>query len=274
MNRYDTHVHTLFSHDGRDPMADYASRVDAGIADGIGFSEHAEFRPGSSVRGALDTPGYLESVADWRRRGYDFYAGVEIGWSPAQADEIQTYLGHHRFGFVIGSVHNLPVAAISGRDPRGFANAEVFDQVITQYGEAVESSLAVEAFDVVGHPGVFLRHLSREFCQAPGRQEKIQDLEDDMAWRIARSSQLLEVNTSGMFSARGEPCAGRFLLERYRLHGGRTVTLGSDAHRAADLRRGFPDAAELLRGLGFTEVFLPWDKAHPVPLDEFASPPL
>lgn len=268
-HRFDTHVHTAFSHDGRDSLALFAAQVDAGTLDGIGFSEHAEFRPGSAVRGALDSQGYLDAVAGWKARGYRFLAGVEIGWMPAQRDEIQGYLRQHPFDFVIGSVHNLPVAAISGHDPSGFARDEVFDQVLVEYGEAIASSLNVPEFGVVGHPGVFLRHLPRDFAAEPRRQKRIQDLEEDMAAKIARSDQLLEVNTSGMFSARGEPCAGRFLLERYRVHGGRTVTLGSDAHRAVDLRRGFAEAAGLLQSLGFTEVFLPWDPRRPVSWKDF-----
>ena len=93
----------------------------------------------------------------------------------------------------------------------------------------------------------------------------------DLARRIAASGKLLEVNTASLFYARRETCAGPFLLERYRAHGGRDITLASDSHEAGQLRRGFTEAAPMLKRLGFDAVCLPWDREHPVPLDEYVS---
>ena len=47
------------------------------------------------------------------------------------------------------------------------------------------------------------------------------------------------------------------------------ITLASDSHAAAHLRRGFTDVAPLLRTLGFAEIHLPWDREHPVPLSDY-----
>ena len=43
--RFDSHVHSRHSPDGADDLAAFAARVDAGVADGIGFAEHYDFLP-------------------------------------------------------------------------------------------------------------------------------------------------------------------------------------------------------------------------------------
>jgi len=266
--RYDVHVHTTFSPDGRDGLAAYARRVDEGFADGIGFTEHNEFWPGSDACGFLDEQAYLDEVAAWRSKGYDFRAGVEVDWMPAYEVPIRDHLARFPFAYTIASVHNLPSASVSGRDI-GWSRGPEFTTVLDEYHAQVASSLKVEAFDVVGHVGVYGRHLGAEFWHSHPLASRMRDLEDNLAALIAQSGKLLEVNTSGLFFARGEPCAGAFLLERYRAYGGQSITLASDAHQAADLRRGFGQAADLLTNLGFNLVFLPWDRENPVRLEDY-----
>ncbi|MEO8409616.1 MAG: hypothetical protein ABI478_03530 [Propionivibrio sp.] len=72
-----------------------------------------------------------------------------------------------------------------------------------------------------------------------------------------------------MFSALRQSCATPFFLERYRHHGGREITLGSDSHAASHLRRGFAEVAPLLLALGFGEIHLPWDRENPVRLPDY-----
>lgn len=266
--RFDTHVHTTFSPDGRDGLEAYARRVDGGTLDGIGFTEHYEFFPESEARGFFREEDYFAAVAGWRDRGYPFFAGVEADWMPAYATEMKEHLNRHRFSHVIGSVHNLPSASVSGPDIGWTEVPTVFDRVLQEYYDQVASSLAVDEFDVIGHVGVWGRHLGPEFGAGPWRP-RVEELEDALAVLLARSDKLLEVNTSGLFCARKAPCAGAFLLERYRVQGGRTLSLGSDAHSAADLGRGFREAAEQIARLGFDRVYLPWDRENPVPLTEY-----
>jgi histidinol-phosphatase (PHP family) len=147
-----------------------------------------------------------------------------------------------------------------------FTDDAVFDRVITEYRNAVVSSLAVPEFAVVGHPGVFLRHLSPSFVEGKPWGRLIEEMEDDLARAVAASGKILEVNTSGYSCARRAPCAGPFLLERFRAHGGERVSLGSDSHDASHVRRDFDQAKALLVSLGFTEVWLPWDQKSPLPL--------
>jgi len=267
--RWDVHVHSTFSPDGTDPLAAYARLIDAGTIDGIGFAEHDEFWPGSDGCGFLKADHYQAEVQRWRDGGYEFRAGVEVDWMPEYEAVLRDHLARHRFDFVIASVHNLPSASISGRNTGEFTDDLSFGRMLDEYYAAVTSSLALTEFDVIGHVGVYARHLDQGFFQGNRWKIPIEECEEALASRIVASGKLLEVNTSGLFCAGKRTCAGAFLLERFRAHGGRDITLASDAHGAADVRRGFSQAAELLERLGFDRVFLPWDRENPIPLSEY-----
>ena len=267
--RFDSHVHTTYSPDGKDPMAAFAALVDEGVADGIGFAEHYDFLPICGAWEYLDEARYLAEVADWRARGYAFFAGVEVDYVHKVEGDIRCKLQQFPFDFVIGSIHTLDPWTISDREIEHFYDDTIFEQILIEYAAEFSASLGVPEFDVVGHPGVFQRYLDERFFAGKPWKSRIRELEDDLAVRSARSDKLVEVNTSGLFSVLKQSCATPFFLERYRAHGGREISLGSDSHAAAHLRRGFAEVAPLLRSLGFDEIHVPWDRDRPIPLAEY-----
>lgn len=267
--RFDSHVHSRYSPDGKDDMATFAACVDAGIADGIGFAEHYDFLPICGAWEYLDEARYLAEVADWVDRGYAFFAGVEVDYGQKVEADIRRKLKQFSFDFVIGSIHTLDAGTVSDRLIDHFYDDAVFDQTLREYAREFTASLAMPELDVIGHAGVFQRYLDDDFFAGKPWKARIQDLEEELAARAAHSGKLLEVNTSGLFSVMRQPCATPFFLERYRAHGGREITLASDSHAAAHLRRGFTEVAPLLTALGFAEIHLPWDREHPVPLPEY-----
>ena len=267
--RFDSHVHSRHSPDARDDLAAFAACVDAGVADGIGFAEHYDFLPICGAWNYLDEAGYLADVAKWVGRGYMFYAGVEVDYCRKVEGDIRRKLQQFPFDFVIGSIHTLESGSVSDRMIDHFYDDAVFDRLLAEYADEFTASLAVAEFDVIGHPGVFQRYLDDDFFAGKPWKKRILELEDDLARRVACSGKLLEVNTSGLFSALRQSCATPFFLERYREYGGREITLASDSHACSHLRRGFSEVAPLLLSLGFSDVHLPWDREHPVPLPDY-----
>ena len=267
--RFDSHVHSRHSPDGKDDLATFAACIDAGVADGIGFAEHYDFLPICGAWHYLDEDRYLADVADWVGRGYDFFAGVEVDYCRKVENDIRLKLNQFNFDFVIGSIHTLESGAVSDRAIEHFSDDTIFDRMLTEYAEEFTASLAVPEFDVIGHAGVFQRYLDEDFFVGKPWKAMIRELEEELAARVARSGKLLEVNTSGLFSVMRQSCATPFFLQRYRDHGGREITLASDSHAAVHLRRGFADVAPILFSLGFSEIHLPWDRKHPVPLAEY-----
>lgn len=282
--RFDCHVHSRYSPDGFDQLSAYAARIDAGAADGIGFAEHYDFLPSGDAFEFLDVAAYRADVASWREKGYRFFAGVEVDFVESEIAAIRNCLARNRFDFVIGSVHSLPSGGVSDRNIVHWQEPGCFERMLKEYAVEFLASLEVPEFDVIGHPGVFQRYLTEAFLAEPAldvdgrtlgagrrRLELVRELETAMAEAAAKSGKLVEVNTSGLFAPRKQTCATPFFLEQYRGHGGRRLTLSSDAHSAANLRRGIPEARPLLESLGFHEVWLPWDHSNPVPLAAYAE---
>lgn len=267
--RFDSHVHSRYSPDGHDDLATFAARIDEGIADGIGFAEHYDFLPICGAWNYLDEARYLADVADWVNRGYAFFAGVEVDYCRKIEDDIRLKLSQFQFDFVIGSIHTLESGSVSDRNIDHFFDDARFDRILTEYVQEFTASLGMPELDVIGHAGVFQRYLDEKFFEGKPWKSRIRDLEDELAACAARSGKLVEVNTSGLFSAMRQTCATPFFLRRYREHGGRNITLSSDSHAANHLRRGFADVAPLLESLEFAEIFLPWDRENPVPLREY-----
>lgn len=56
--------------------------------------------------------------------------------------------------------------------------------------------------------------------------------------------------------------AGAEFLKRYKELGGKLITVGSDAHLAADVAADIPECYKLLRELGFSEVCV-FEKKEP-----------
>ena len=267
--RFDSHVHSRYSPDGRDDLKTFAACIDAGVADGIGFAEHYDFLPICGAWQYLDEKRYLAEIAEWVSRGYAFFAGVEVDYCRSVEDDIRRKLNQFDFDFAIGSIHTLEAGPVSDREIDHFYDDAIFDRTLIEYAEEFTASLSVPELDVIGHAGVFQRYLDEKFFVGKPWKGRIRDLEETLAARVADSGKLLEVNTSGLFSVMRQSCATPFFLERYRAHGGRTITLASDSHAAAHLRRGFSEVAPLLVSLGFTEIHLPWDKENPVPLSDY-----
>jgi histidinol-phosphatase (PHP family) len=228
----------------------------------ITFTEHADFTPwvvpddivgqlpthlrsrvrdGLMVPPALDVPGYLAEV---RRCQPDFpqlsiLTGVELSephWYPT---EVEGLLRDSVFQQLIAAVHALPL-------DDGYWEVSVLmrrwtaPQVLRAYLAEVERMVSSPApFTVLAHIDYPLRYWPDPTSFDPA--------EFEAEFRAVLSSaaatgRVLEVNT------RLPTC--RALLRWWRDAGGTTVALGSDAHAATEVGRGFHAAAEVLRDHG------------------------
>jgi histidinol-phosphatase (PHP family) len=104
-------------------------------------------------------------------------------------------------------------------------------------------------FDVVGHIGY--PHRYGNFFN--GAMTKYRAEFAELFTALAHSGKGIELNTSGLYSSdHGGALPTPELLKLFRECGGEIVTLGSDAHRAADVGKGLAEGAALLREAGFT----------------------
>lgn len=135
-------------------------------------------------------------------------------------------------------------------DYAGYTGAD-FRRMMEQYFDELLELVEWGRFDALAHLSLPLRY--------PKYRNGI-DLDlaryreaiDPVLRRLAGSGKALELNTSGLRGALGDTLPPLWVLRRFREVGGELVTVGSDAHRAADVGAGLPEALAMLEEAGFS----------------------
>ncbi|RCX17975.1 histidinol-phosphatase (PHP family) [Anaerobacterium chartisolvens] len=266
MELYDCHIHSTFSPDGKSRVSEYADVIGKGGLKGIGFAEHLDFLPECGAYGFLDYRGYTASVKEYRDKGYAVYAGAEVDYSLSVQQEILKRLNEESYDFTICSIHNAGGRPVSDRKTEHFYDRDIFFNTIESYYKELKSSIKVEVFDAIGHIGVFRRHLTEDFYRDEKLNRWLDELDDEVARLCASSDKIVEVNSSGLFSACNSILPRVSILKAYFNYRGRRVCMSSDAHDVLHTARGFDTVREILLDIGFRHVYLPWDKEHPANL--------
>lgn len=264
---YDMHVHSTFSSDGKSSLAEYAALFGGGKGT-IGFAEHIDFLPQCGSYGYMDYNEYTAAVRGFKDRGCDFHAGAEIDYVMQAEADIIKHLNKYSYEYTICSVHMVDGISVSDREfPPIEADVEYLLGITGKYYRELEYGIKTGLFDVVGHIGVFIRYLSEEVKSDRRMTGIVREAELEIAKLCACSDMIVEVNTSGLFSQAASTLPGNDFLKHYYDHGGRLICLGSDAHKAEDVARGFREACIMLKTFGFGYMTLPWDKDHHIKLD-------
>lgn len=274
---YDIHVHSTFSHDGKSRLEEYALLLDKNSVDtgffgisrnldgrklkGIGFAEHVDFLPECGGYGLFDYTSYKASINEFKQKGYEFYAGAEIDYSYRVEKEIAASLKEEYYDYVISSVHMINGLSVStDENVESFRNINMFRDILEKYYHEVGCSLKVKEFDAIGHIDIYRRYFKDDFFESSPLRSCIEEMDNELSRACAKSDKIIEVNSSGLFSPSGSTFPGTEFIKSYFDYGGRMVCLGSDAHNASHVARGFDAVIELLKGIGFRYVFLPWKK--------------
>lgn len=259
MNRKaDCHTHTNCSPDGHDSVLQMCQR-----ANGLGFSYYA-------VTDHCECNDY-----QGRQKGFSFAQGLrrsfqEIGEAAKQFEGEMTVLKGLELGqamqdmaaaedaldraydFVLGSVHN-----IRGHEDFYYMNYkdmtdEYISGLLTKYFNEVLETVQWGGMDSLAHLTYPLRYIPGNHERFIGESCHQKEIEAIFAALIERE-KALEINTSGFFKEMGTSLPDLPLLKRYYEMGGRLVTIGSDAHCAADLGKGIDAGYQTLLEAGFKE---------------------
>ena len=252
MNDY--HMHTAFS-DGEGEMDAFVARAAVlGLAE-IGFSDHLVPRiceevfeeEGYGLPGQ-DVASYANAVrrAAARRDGPRVLLGVEIDYVPGAEAELEGLLAREAFDYVIGSVHFADGLAIDSSSLKDDPRWDDVDGVYRAYWETGARAAAWGRFDVVGH-----LDLAKKLGRRPSKA--MVAAEDEALVAIRDAGLAIELNTSGLRSATREAYPSPSLLARAAARG-IPLTLGSDAHVAADVGRDFARAVALARAAGYAST--------------------
>jgi len=261
---YDQHVHSRHSFDSRtDPQDNVRAAIERGLA-GLTFAEHFDLHPQERVNCIYDQQAYSETIRSLRGQfgdGTFIGLGIEVGYNRQGMDEVLEFLALRRFDLVILSFHHLDDRPIdhdeawarhdassgTGRYLEGVLEGVRFCRDLHRRGGRV--------FDVLGHMDLVKRYTHRIFGTTVVDQHG--DLIDRILTTCLEADLAVEINTSTLRQGLEESMPGTAVVKRYAALGGTAVSLGSDAHRAADVGADFDRAVEMLRdaGISHTTVF-------------------
>jgi histidinol-phosphatase (PHP family) len=248
---FDYHMHTRFSEDADDtPEAMCARAIELGIPE-IGFSEHWDVGPyETNPRFFKPETWYseLERLRDLFGGQLTIRAGIEIAEPHLYPQETAEVLGRAPFDYVIGSVHFV------GKN--FMFNGEYFlthsaDEVYSDYFAEMDRMVRTAEIDIVAHFDIPARAGKPIFGYEPTRYEQI--IRAALKTIIARGLAL-DINVSGLRKPAQIIMPDPLILGWFAEMGGQRVTLGSDAHRLAEVSLHLEKGIQAIRAAGITHV--------------------
>lgn len=249
MYLYDYHMHSQNSSDGKNSVTDMCIKaISAGLKE-IAVTDH--FEPiGGNEKYPYYMPGsyffdIMKAKTIFSGR-LEIKCGVELGQPHMYPEYSLKLIESHPYDYVLASVHRT-------RDNEDFGMVVYNQENISGYCEKYLEELRLLArwnkFDCVGHLDLVKRYASKY-----GVKVKLVDYDDkleEILRILIRNGKGIEVNTSGLRQHAGESLPGFDIIRMYRQLGGEIITVGSDAHRAADVGKGIKDTIETIKHAGF-----------------------
>ena len=220
---------------------------------GIAVTDHYDpFWPDESVLNILDVPAYEKALTDAKILCKDrirFAKGIELGLLPGEALKLcENVVSSYPYDFVIGSVHYSDAAPI---DRPSFLENRSLKAVLEEYYAIIlESIKSYKNYDVLGH----INYVDR-YTDGFAPPELYMPYVDEILRVVIEDGKGIEINTSSFrygIGDHGTPTQPT--LNRYKELGGEIVTIGSDAHQAADVGTFIEKGEEMLLAAGINYI--------------------
>ncbi len=245
---FDTHMHTQFSTDSTMLLADALDQADQ-LGIGITLTEHMDLAyPGEPASFVFDVDDYCSAYGPYRSD--TMLLGVEIGMRPDCLDDNRRIVQGYQFDFVIGSIHVIDDIDIYCAE---FYQGRTKKAVYAQYYEAMAECL--EKYDFIhslGHIDYIARYA--RFPDPEVYYHEHPDHIDHVLALAAAGGKAMEINTRRLDS-KERIAAIMPVYRRFAELGGKLVTIGSDAHRAADVGRRLEIGMDIAEACHLTPVY-------------------
>ena len=246
----DCHVHSDCSRDAADPtmmMCERASRLGLHaltITDHCECNTYREEEYDRSIRQSFFEAKKAAAVFHDRLH---VYCGVELGQPLQNPDAAKDALGACNFDFVLLSLHNL-----TGLEDFYYLDYQTIDvnEVLDRYFDELLQMAAWNRFDSLAHLTYPLRYITGE-RGIEVNLKRFREKTDAILEALARNGKALEVNTSGLRQKIGKTMPTKSFVRRFRELGGKYITIGSDAHRWADVGAGIERGLAMIEEAGF-----------------------
>ncbi|HHW67183.1 MAG: histidinol-phosphatase family [Epulopiscium sp.] len=252
----DYHAHSSFSTDSNAEMEDLIkTAITLGLKQ-IAFTDHIDYDyPDPAFPFMIDYDHYIK-VFDALKEKYkdqiEVVLGVEIGFQPHVAKQIEEVLSQYPFDFVICSTHVCDRLDLYNGD---FFKDKDQKNAYLRYFECVLYNVKnFFNYDVYGHIDYINRY--GNYKNKSLSYEDYKEVIDSILKTIIESGKGIEINTSGFRYGLGYAHPQLAILKRYKELGGKIITIGSDAHSSKDLASHFDEAYKLIKAAGFSEITL------------------
>ena len=180
----------------------------------------------------------------------EFLCGIELGQAPFDLGLSEAIVSDKRLDFVIGSIHQ-----IKAKDDFAFLDYSKndIDKLLTDYYDDMYSLCKWNKFDILGHITYPLRYIEGD-NGIKVDMSKYEEIIRLCFKTLIENGKGIEINTSGLRQAYGQPFPSLYWVKLFREMGGEILSLGSDAHTAEDLGKGIREGAEIALEAGFTHL--------------------
>jgi len=252
----DSHLHTTLSPDSDVPVDVFAQQaIDRRIAE-IAITDHLDFDPRGpayAFASFRDREHEVREAAErWADRGVAIGFGVEVTYERAYEDDIRTHLERHRYDFAIGSVHVTADSPFRHDRVAAWVDGRSLAEIVEPYFAEVVAAARCGLFDTIGHLDFVKRYLVPHVT--PAQLAAAPELYEPVLTALVESGTALEVNASGLRQAPRETYPSAAIVRWFRELGGRSVTAGSDAHRAEAFAFGLDEAYRHATRAGYTAL--------------------
>jgi histidinol-phosphatase (PHP family) len=258
---YDLHVHSQYSFDGHDSIADICDRaLELGLS-GIAVTDHVdqvatprllpEFTPKKLALTAKKSSAAVTEAKRVYAGQLNVLRGVELGQALHNQALSEFLLSTYDYDFVLGSIHNL--RATEDFYFMKYNSAEQAHKLLHEYFDELYALVEWGQFDSLAHLTYPLRYMvGRDKINVALSLFSAQT--DAILSLLAKRGKALEINCSGLRQEIGDTLPGEDVVRRFRDLGGEHITLGSDAHRTSDLAFGLAQGMELANRCGFSSL--------------------
>lgn len=269
MLKYNTHLHSNNSHDGKYSVDDMChASIEAGFS-GIAVTDHCELRVFEKYRVFERITGSIRDAAAAREKfagKLEVAVGVEFSDPQYEQENNKKMLSLTDYDIVVGSLHAPKRCGIPTfvHYPWDKENMQFIDSFMHGYFAEILDLVTNYRIDVLAHlprPLRYLNHIYNFDIRLEPESSEI----DMVLRRMADLGVALEVNLIDLETEYGRTMKMSDIAARYRELGGVYVTIGNDAHIVEKIDSNFESGAVALRDAGFDNYYY-YKERKPIPV--------
>lgn len=204
---------------------------------------------------AADFESSVSAVTALKERfdGFDLICGTELGQAVHDLEIAEKVAADSRLDFIIASIHQIRNAPdffyINYRN----MTSDELHKLLESYFLEISELCKWGKFDVLGHLTYCGRYMKIRHNIEPDFTP-YEDIIYDSLKTLAENGKGIEINTSGIRQGYGSPFPSLKYVKMFREVGGEVISIGSDAHKVADLGSNIADGTEIAKLAGFDHV--------------------